>query len=95
MALAEYVTLRKLVLERLEHLLEAKDDGKAHREAEIHNLIFPQRTDTESNPGIDHQLWILDERLESHNYLASDKPLDGAQGDRPDLLLSPRFTACP
>ena len=87
-ALAEYVTLRKLVLERLEHLLEVKDDGKAHREAEIHNLIFPQRTDTESNPGIDHQLWILDERLESHNYLASDKPLDGAQGDRPDLLIA-------
>lgn len=87
-ALAEYVTLRKIVLERLEYLLEAKRDGKAHREADIHNLIFPQRTDSESNPGVDHQLWILDERLESHNYLASDKPMDGSNGDRPDLLIA-------
>ena len=87
-ALAEYVSLRKIVLERLEQLLEAKDDGKAHREAAIHRLVFPQRSDTESNPGVDHQLWILDERLESHNYLASDKPMDGGKGDRPDIMIA-------
>jgi hypothetical protein len=87
-ALAEYVSLRKIVLERLEQLLDAKDDGKAHREAAIHSLVFPQRADTESNPGVDHQLWILDERLESHNYLASDKPMDGERGDRPDILIA-------
>ena len=56
--------------------------------AEIHNLIFPQRTDTESNPGIDHQLWILDEWLEAHNYLASGQPIDGGKTDRPDLLIA-------
>lgn len=87
-ALAEYVSLRKIVLERLEDLLAAKADGKAHREAAIHGLVFPQRVDTESNPGIDHQLWILDERLESHDYLASDKPMDGRKGDRPDILIA-------
>ena len=87
-ALAEYVSLRKIVLDRLEQLLEVKNDGKAHREAAIHNLVFPQRTDTESNPGVDHQLWILDERLESHDYLASDQPMDGKTGDRPDLLIA-------
>jgi len=87
-ALAEYVSLRKIVLEHLEDLLAAKGDGKPHREAAIHNLIFPQRLDTESNPGVDHQLWILDERLESHDYLASDKPMDGGKGDRPDLLIA-------
>jgi hypothetical protein len=87
-ALAEYVSLRKIVLERLEFLLDAKENGNAHRESDIHNLIFPQRVDSESNPGIDHQLWILDERLESHNYLASDQPMDGKVGDRPDLLIA-------
>jgi hypothetical protein len=87
-ALAEYVSLRKIILERLEQLLNAKADGKAHREAAIHNLVFPQRSDTESAPGTDHQLWILDERLESHNYLVSDKPMDGKSGDRPDLLIA-------
>ncbi len=87
-ALAEYVTLRKIILERLQQLLEVQDNGKSHREAAIHNLVFPQRADTESAPGTDHQLWILDERLESHNYLASDKAMDGKSGDRPDLLVA-------
>lgn len=87
-ALAEYVTLRKLVLERLAEILEVNDEGKAHKESAIHNLIFPQRSDTETNPGADHQLWILDERFESHVYLSSDKPMDGKTGDRPDLMIA-------
>jgi hypothetical protein len=87
-ALAEYVSLRKIILERLEELLEVKDTKRAHLEEAIHNLVFPQRTDSESDPGINHQLWIVDERLESHRYLASDKPMDGKKGDRPDLLIA-------
>lgn len=87
-ALAEYVSLRKIVLLHLQDLLYIDRGGKASREEQIHNLIFPQRTDTQSAPGTDHQLWIVDERLESHNYLASDQPMDGAKGDRPDLLIA-------
>jgi hypothetical protein len=87
-ALAEYVSLRKIVLDRLQDLIVLNEAGKAYREAAIHDLVFPQRTDTESNPGVDHQLWILDERLESHDYLSSDKPMDGKKGDRPDLLIA-------
>ena len=90
-ALAEYVSLRKIVLQHLQDLLYIDRGGKASREEQIHNLIFPQRTDTESAPGTDHQLWIVDERLESHNYLASDQPMDGAKGDRPNLLILIRF----
>jgi hypothetical protein len=86
--LAEYVALRKILLDRLERVIGQKTEGGRHRESDVHNLIFPQRTDTESNPGVDHQLWILDERLESHRYLASDKPMDGRKGDRPDLLIA-------
>jgi hypothetical protein len=87
-ALAEYVSLRKIVLQHLDDLLNIDRGGKASREEQIHNLIFPQRIDTESAPGTDHQLWIIDERLESHHYLASDQPMDGAKGDRPDLLIA-------
>jgi hypothetical protein len=87
-ALAEYVALRKILLDRLELLLGAKEDGHANWEKLIHDLIFPQRTDSESTPDVDHQLWILDERLESQAYLASDRPLDGERGDRPDLLVA-------
>jgi hypothetical protein len=87
-ALAEYVSLRKIVLERLQQVLEANEEGTAHREQAIHNLIFPQRSNSETSPGTEHQLWILDERLESHTYLASDEPLNGERGHRPDLLLA-------
>ena len=87
-ALAEYVSLRKIVLQHLEDLLNAQKDGKASLEEDIHNLIFPQKSDTESDPGTAHQLWIVDERLESHKYLASDKAMDGSRGDRPDLLIA-------
>lgn len=87
-ALAEYVSLRKIVLDRLSDLLNARGDGKAHREANIHNLIFPQRTDSQNSPDFEHQLWILDERLESNQYLASDRPLKGNKGDRPDILVA-------
>ena len=87
-ALAEYVALRKIILERLEHLLSASGDGRASKEEAIHDLVFPRRTDSETAPAIDHQLWIVDERLESHHYLASDKPLAGSTGNRPDLLVA-------
>lgn len=87
-ALAEYVSLRKIVLDRLEQLLTVNAEGVAHREDTIHNLIFPQKTSSEDPSGIEHQLWILDERLESHAYLASDDPIDGLHGDRPDLLVA-------
>jgi hypothetical protein len=87
-ALAEYVTLRKIILDRLQEVIEATPEGEIHREAAIHDLVFRQRTCTESDLDVDHQLWILDERLESHTYLASDQPLDGDDGDRPDILIA-------
>lgn len=87
-ALAEYVSLRKIILDQLESLLDLNSAGQASREQAIHNLIFRQRSNTEEDAPLEHQLWILDERLESHAYLASDEPLDGKTGDRPDLLIA-------
>jgi hypothetical protein len=86
--LAEYVALRRIILDRLKSLLEADDRGQTSLEKDIHELIVPMRTDTESAPAFDHQLWIVDERLESHHYLSSDKPLHGSKGDRPDVLIA-------
>jgi hypothetical protein len=34
-----------------------------------------------------NNLWLIDERLNFHDYLASDLPLDGAKGDRPDIIV--------
>ncbi len=86
-ALAEYVSLRKIIIERLEQIIGREDDTQS-RERDLHDLVFPQRCESESNMDHPHQLWIIDERLESHSYLASDLPLDAKKGDRPDLLIA-------
>jgi hypothetical protein len=62
-ALAEYVSLRKIVLEHLEDPRNIQENGKASLEKEVHNLIFPQKVDTAFDPGTARQLWIVDERL--------------------------------
>jgi len=85
--LTHYVALRKIVLELLRNLLEIKDDGKYNKEKDIHGLIFPQRTDSESTDYIGHNLWILDEKLNFTEYISSDKPMDKEEKDRPDLLI--------
>ena len=86
-ALAEYVSLRKIILDRLENIL-GKEDKQHSREKDVHDLLFPMNTDTELPSEISHQLWILDERLEAHSYLASDQPIKGRNSDRPDLLIA-------
>lgn len=87
-ALAEYISLRKILLDRLDYLMGEDADGQVAKESQIHDLIFAQRTNNESGPQLDHQLWMIDERLESNVYLASDEPVDGKIGDRPDLLIA-------
>ncbi|MEI6056910.1 MAG: ATP-binding protein, partial [Lentisphaerota bacterium] len=41
----------------------------------IHNLIMPMRKQSNDIMSDDCNLWIIDERLAFHNYLASDKTL--------------------
>ena len=85
--LTHYVALRKIVLELLRKLLEIKDDGKYNKEKDIHDIIFPQKTDSESTDYIGHNLWILDEKLNFTEYISSDKTMDNGRKDRPDLLI--------
>lgn len=85
--LTHYVALRKIVLELLRKLLEIKDYGKYNKEKDIHDIIFPQKSDSESTDYIGHNLWILDEKLNFTEYISSDKKMDKERGDRPDLLI--------
>lgn len=73
--LANYVSHRKVILDLLEKAIQKGDDGKYAREDLIHNLIMPMGND--SNNLMPHacNLWLLDERLAFHDYLASDKTL--------------------
>ena len=90
--LANYVSHRKVIIDLLEKSIERNADGKYAKEEIIHELIMPMRKDS-SEVFLDScNLWLLDERLAFHNYLASDKPLctmsivETDSGKEPDLL---------
>lgn len=96
-SLAEYVTHRKVILEFLEKSLQADPKtGKYPLEEIIHKIIYPMRTTSEDVPYEQQNLWIIDERLAYHWFLASDMPLDTAgvlandSKSRPDLMIFER-----
>ncbi|TNC82846.1 MAG: ATP-binding protein [Oleiphilus sp.] len=88
--LTHYIALRRKVLELFGKNLELDPDGRYSSEGTVHDIIFPRRKDTESIPFDDHNLWIIDERLNFTNYVSSDKPLNDGVSDRPDLLAYDR-----
>lgn len=91
--LARYVCRRKTVIELLSKLLQRREDGKYPLEQEVHRVIFPMRLDSDQVPMDRHNLWLVDERLAFHDYLASDKPistvphLNNGDQQEPDILV--------
>jgi hypothetical protein len=73
--LANYVSHRKVVLDLLAMAIERQPDGSYAREDLIHNLIMPMGTESGDLMPNSCNLWLIDERLAFHNYLASDKTL--------------------
>lgn len=73
--LASYVFHRKVVLDIFEKAIERGADGKYVREDLIHELIMPMRKTSNDIHFDGCNLWLIDERLAFHNFLASDKPL--------------------
>lgn len=93
--LAAYVSRRRTVLDLLGRLIRADKDGKYSREDAIHSLIVPMRTESNDVAASDgSNLWIIDERLAFHDYLASDKtlksmPVTGSESTKePDILVT-------
>jgi hypothetical protein len=90
--LAEYVLLRKSVVDILDKYMGFRDDGETHYlEEAIHNLVVPMRTDSAKLEINDHHLWLLDDRLAFFAYFASDKALKSYTSDpskdRPDIAF--------
>lgn len=92
--LAEYVAHRDIILKLLEsHLKQKTDNGKYSKEKSLHSLIFPLGQTSDDIAYDDHNLWILDERLSYHKYLASDKalsrldPINLDDDKRPDIIV--------
>lgn len=73
--LADYVFHRKVILDIFEQAIKRGADGRYAREELIHELIMPLRKDSNEVSLDSCNLWLIDERLAFHDYLASDKPL--------------------
>ena len=73
--LANYVSHRRVILDLLDKAIQRDENGKYAREDLIHNLIMPMRKDSTEVEFEGLNLWLLDERLTFHDYLASDKPI--------------------
>ena len=88
--LVHYISLRKNILSLLKRSLEVNADGKYSSEGLVHDIIFPRKGDTEKTPFEDHNLWIIDERLNFSSYVSSDRPLEKIDPERPDLIVYDR-----
>lgn len=84
--LVHYVCNRKKILDLFDSLRARKEDGKAHLELDIHNLIYPMRRTSLDTRYEEHNLWLLDERLVFSKYIASDKVISSDDHDEPDLV---------
>ena len=94
-SLAEYIVHRKAVLDLLESNLKYQDDeGNSYAyEESIHQLVFPMQKTSDDIDYTSHNLWLIDEKLSYHYYLASDKkiksmaPVQSDSNNEPDIAI--------
>jgi len=89
--LVNYVVHRKIVLDILEKVIQAEKAGKYVKESLVHEMLIPMGKSSDEIDYNSNNLWIIDERLVFHNYLASDKTInsmpitDDKSNRRPDI----------
>ncbi|MCD7933593.1 MAG: hypothetical protein LUH15_20870 [Tannerellaceae bacterium] len=94
-SLAKYILHRKTVIDILKKYLKPNEYGKFALENTLHKLIFPLKSTSDDLNYEDHNLWLIDERLSYHTYIASDKPftqmdkeiIESDSEDRPDIVV--------
>ncbi|UBF28693.1 ATP-binding protein [Kovacikia minuta CCNUW1] len=92
-SLAQYIVHRKAILELFSSNLKKDENGKFKLEKDIHEIIFPLRRTSDDVDFERQNLWIIDEKLSYHKYLASDiqlgqlEPVSANGSDRPDLIV--------
>lgn len=94
--LSRYIIHRKSVIDLLDTLIckEGENDKYANEDL-VHSLFFPIRTTSDIVPYNKQNLWMIDEKLSYHTYLASDKTFNSMENievsehseDRPDMLI--------
>lgn len=73
--LADYVMHRRTVIALLDKAIQRGSDGKFTREDMIHEIIVPMRITSDDTKFRRNSLWLIDERLAFHDFLASDQPI--------------------
>lgn len=74
--LANYVSHRRVIIDLLDKAIQKNSAGRYSREDFIHKLIMPMQKDSNEVLRDAYNLWLVDERLAFHNYLASDKTIN-------------------
>ncbi|MHA7685914.1 hypothetical protein [Cupriavidus sp. PET2-C1] len=91
--LASYVFHRQDIIDILDKAIERDAEGKYAKEELIHELIMPLRKTSHEIHLDSCNLWLIDERLAFHNFLASDRPLsslpitDCVETKEPDICI--------
>jgi hypothetical protein len=91
--LAGYVSHRRVIIDLLAKAIERGDDGTYAREDIIHQLIMPMRVDSNEVRPDECNLWLVDERLAFHHYLASDMPISAMPITSSDSRTRPDVVA--
>jgi len=93
-SLIEYILHRKTVLEILDNMRQYQSvDMDYAYEKNIHQVIFPMQKTSDEIDYQSHNLWIIDEKLAYHYYLASDKslksmsPIESESGKELDIVI--------
>lgn len=68
--LIHYIALRKHILTLFSKSLEMTEDQRYPSEGTVHDIIFPRKGDLASMPFEDHNLWMIDERLNFTNFVS-------------------------
>jgi Histidine kinase-, DNA gyrase B-, and HSP90-like ATPase len=91
--LARYVVHRRSVIGLLEDARNQNDESKFEDEDFVHSIFFPIRSTSDEVPFDKQNLWLIDERLTYHSFLASDKRFAAIENvavdsdDRTDILI--------
>jgi hypothetical protein len=91
--LAAYVFHRRVILELLAKAVRADGNGKYAKEEVVHRLIMQMRATSDEVQPDASNLWLIDERLAFHNFLASDKTIKSMPVTGSDSVLEPDLLA--
>lgn len=84
--LVHYIALRRKILDIFGKSLEIDTSGVYSSEGVVHDIIFPRKRNTDTLSYEDHNLWMIDERLNFATFVSSDET-KGRKRNRVDLLV--------